>query len=345
MKLEKTAPAGWDARAAFPLQSTGFAEASRALGFHPLFAEDAHGHALVLVRHVPLAVVAGWTARAKVYAHAHDAAFFPALVERLRRLGISHVKLGDSLWGLSGAAPVETAHLRPASHHLLVHDLRVSEAALLAQTRRMIRRHLRKLAHEVTVSEVRTPEDLADYVALAAETGDRMRGRDVAAVYPAAYFETIFRTMVPRGQAVLLLARAGARPLAAATFVITEPRFAQIHGCSTRNRTLTPKQGPTFVFWHAMRYARARGCATFDMGAVTPTGDARHPHYSVYEYKKMWGGRLETMRCAELVLSPWKHMVQESVLAPMWDRLHPLYLRVFGDARRPVSRVAVEQRS
>ena len=118
--------------------------------------------------------------------------------------------------------------------------------------------------------------------------------------------------------------------------MITGPRFAQIHGCSTRDRALTPKQGPTFLFWHAMRYARARGCATFDMGAVTPTDDRTHPHCSVYEYKKLWGGQLAEMRCAELVLAPWKHRFQESVLAPMWGRVHPVYLRVFGDGERPV---------
>ena len=82
-----------------------------------------------------------------------------------------------------------------------------------------------------------------------------------------------------------------------------------------------------------MRYARDHGCRTFDMGAVTPTSDPRHPHSSVYEYKKLWGGRLEPRQSAELVVSPWKHRFQERALAPLWDRLHPVYLRVFGDGR------------
>jgi lipid II:glycine glycyltransferase (peptidoglycan interpeptide bridge formation enzyme) len=217
--------------------------------------------------------------------------------------------------------------------HVFVHDLTLDESALLAQTKRMIRRHLRKLADEVTVTTVRTQADLRAYLALTAETGARMRFRDVPAVFPSAYFETIFREMVPRGQAVMFLARAGAAPLAAATFVMNEDRFAQIHGCSTRDRALTPKQGPTLLFWTAMQYARKQGCRSFDMGAVTPTTDPRHPHYSVYEYKKLWGGRLERRQSAELVVSPWKHRFQETVLAPMWDRLHPTYLRLFGDGR------------
>ena len=114
--------------------------------------------------------------------------------------------------------------------------------------------------------------------------------------------------------------------------MVTRARFTQIHGCSTRDRELTPKQGPTAIFWHAMRHARTLGCRTFDMGAVTPTDDPTHPHYSVYEYKKLWGGRLEEIHGAEVVLAPWKHRFQEHVLAPMWDRLHPVYLRLFAPA-------------
>jgi hypothetical protein len=137
--------------------------------------------------------------------------------------------------------------------------------------------------------------------------------------------------MVPRKQAVILIARADDRPLAGGAFVMNADRFAYLHGCSTRDRALTPKQGPTAVFWHAMRLARNHGCTTFDMGAVTPSDDPSHPHYSVYEYKKGWGGTLEAIQSGELILAPWKHRFQQSVLSPMWARVHPLYMRVFGN--------------
>jgi hypothetical protein len=329
MIVHREPPAGWDARIAFPLQSSGFAEASRALGFRPCFAESDDGIALVLSRRLPVPIVESWTGRARVYAHARHPRFLRELAGRLRETGISHIKVGDSLWGMSGPMPEDWAALRPRRYHVFVHTLDATEEALLARTDRMIRRHVRKVGSEVTVSEVRTPADLAEYVRLADETGRRMRGREVAAVFPPAYFDAILRTMVPRGQAVLFIARAGTAALAASTFVVGADRFAQIHGCSTRDRALTPKQGPTFLFWHAMRYARARGCRTFDMGAVTPTADPAHPHYSVHEYKKLWGGSLAVMEAGEVVLSPWKRSFQERVLAPMWDRLHPLYVRAF----------------
>jgi hypothetical protein len=332
MNLTTTPPLGWDERIVFPLQSVGFAHAALALGHRPLFAEDERGIALVLIRQVPIPVLRRWTSRAKVYAHAYDAAFLPALVEQLRRLRVSHVLLGNSRWGVSGAMPDGWPGLQRIVYHVFVNDLRGGEAALLAKASKAVRRDIRKAtSSQVTVAEVRTAADLRDYLSLTAQTGLRMRFRDVAAVYPTAYFEAILRAMVPRRQAVLLLARAGDAALAGGTFVTNEQRFAYFHGCSTRDRALTPKQGPTAVFWHAMALARAWGCTLFDMGAVTPTEDRDHPHYSVYEYKKGWGGQLETVEGGELIVSPWKFRFQEFVLAPMWDRLHPLYLRLFGD--------------
>jgi hypothetical protein len=342
MRFAETAPGGWDARIAFPLQSQGFAEASRALGYAPLFVEDDGGRALVLTRRVPVPILGPWTARAKVHAHVDHPAFLRGLLDELRRRGISHVRIGDSAWGSTGLTAAWPG-LRPVTHYRFVHDLTLGEAALLARAKRMIRRHLRKTADDLSVTAVRTQADLRDYLALAAETGARMRRRDVPAVYPTAYLEAIFREMVPRGQAVLFLARAGDAPLAAATFVMNGERFTQLHGCSTRDRRLTPKQGPTFLFWHAMRYAGAHGHHTFDMGAVTPTSDPTHPHASVFEYKKLWGGRLERVETAELVVSPWKHRLQEYALAPLWDRLHPLYLPLVerrGAARVPAPALA-----
>ena len=336
MNVTLTAPPGWDARIASPLQSRGYAAAARALGYRPVFAEDAGSRALVLVRRVPVPLVARWTARAKMYAEAADPAFVSALVGRLETLGVSHVKLGDSLWLRSTHWPVGRGAVRPVTYHVFVHDLTDGEPAILARAHRMIRRHIRKTAAEVTVSEVRTAAALRDYLRLAAETAERMRGRDVAAVYPPAYFEAVVREMVPRGQAVVLLARAGEAPLAGGTFVVSRERFSHIHGCSTRHRALTPKQGPTALFRHAIREATARGCLTFDMGAVTPTDDRRHPHASVFEYKRRWGGRLEQVQGGELVVSAWKDRAQQSLLAPLWDRLHPLYLRLFGQTEAAV---------
>lgn len=331
MTFSETPPRGWDERIAFPLQSVGYAHAACALGHRPLFAEDQHGIALVLLRRVPIPMLRGWTARAKVYAHVRDAVFLRALVEHLRALGVSHVRFGDAMWGVTGSGARDWRALQRVIYHAFVNDLRLSDAALLARVRAPVRRDIRRGLSSVVVSDVRTATDLRDYMALAAQTGERMREHDLAAIYPEAYFEAILREMVPRRQAAMFIARADDTPVAGGLFMISTDRFVYLHGCSTRDRALTPKQGPSAMFWHAMRSARAAGCSVFDMGAVTPTDDPSHPHYSVYEYKKGWGGQLEAVHSSELVVSRSKYRFQEFVLVPMWARLHPLYLRLFGD--------------
>jgi len=333
MTFAESPPRGWDERIAFPLQSVGYAHAACALGHRPLFAEDEHGIALVLIRRVPIPMLRGWTARAKVYAHVRDPVFLRAVVQQLRALGVSLVRFGDAMWGVTGvgAGAGDWRGLQRVIYHVFVNDLRLTDAELLARVRAPVRRDIRRGLSAVTVTEVRTAADLRDYMALAAETGERMRDHDLAAVYPEAYFEAILREMVPRRQAALLIARAGDTPLAGGLFMISADRFVYLHGCSTRDRALTPKQGPSAMFWQAMQFARAAGCSVFDMGAVTPTDDPSHPHYSVYEYKRGWGGQLEAVQGGELVVSPSKYRFQEFVLTPMWARLHPLYLRLFGD--------------
>ena len=85
MRLLERAPAGWDARLAFPTLATTFADASRALGFRPLYAEDGANRALVLMRGLSAPVIGPWTRRAKVNVESTDVAFATELVKVLRR--------------------------------------------------------------------------------------------------------------------------------------------------------------------------------------------------------------------------------------------------------------------
>jgi hypothetical protein len=50
----------------------------------------------------------------------------------------------------------------------------------------------------------------------------------------------------------------------------------------------------------------------------------------VWEFKKKWGGVLETFYNAEVLLSPRVVALQDRVLAPLWQRVHPLVWRLAG---------------
>src|SRR5574341_11102 len=155
---------------------------------------------------------------------------------------------------------------------------------------------------------------------------------NLGAVYPEGFFWAIFHEMVPRRQAVFLLARAEASPLAGGVFFLSPERMSYFHGVSTRDRALTGKQGPTAMFWHAMCLGHLWGIKRFDMTSVTPTEDPRHPNYSVYNFKRGWGGMLIEKYCAEIVIAPVRHYFQQRVLSRAFDVVHPLYLR--ATARR-----------
>jgi lipid II:glycine glycyltransferase (peptidoglycan interpeptide bridge formation enzyme) len=139
--------------------------------------------------------------------------------------------------------------------------------------------------------------------------------------------------MVPRGQALFLLARVKGVAVAGQMYLVAPERLTYYHGASTRDRTLTGSHGPSATFWHAIRLARDRGIPVFDFGGATPTNDPADVHYSVTDFKRRWGGRHVAVPNAEVVLAGVKLAFQDRWLKPFWDRAHPLYLSLF---RQPV---------
>src|SRR4051794_32071948 len=101
MQISETAPRDWDARVDFPTLSSGFAEAAATVGHRPLYVTEGDASALVLVRALPIPLLRSWTARAKVQVSRGDAAFVRRLVAGLAARGITQVRVGDAVCGLS----------------------------------------------------------------------------------------------------------------------------------------------------------------------------------------------------------------------------------------------------
>jgi len=328
VRLLERAPSGWDARLAFPTLSTTFAEASRALGFRPFYAENGGNRALVLMRGLSAPVIGPWTRRAKVNVDGADLGFATELVNIIRRSAPALVRWGDHYWPPAPAVLAGCSGIRPVVRHIIEQDLTRDEDALFRGMKDEIRRKIRRASKDgVVVTEVATDADLRDYCRLSQVTNGRMEAQRQAAIYPDAFFAEVFRHMVPAGHAVLLLARSEGIPLAAGMFLLGGEWITYCHGASTRDRALTVKQGPTAMFWHAMRLGKTRGLTRFSMGSVTPTDDPAHPHYSVYAFKRMWGGVLTEMTSGEIVLSRLKLAFQDRVLSPLWERAYPIYLQ------------------
>ncbi len=46
------------------------------------------------------------------------------------------------------------------------------------------------------------------------------------------------------------------------------------------------------VQWEAMILAKSRGCMVYDMGAIPPSNDPKHPFYGMYRFKSGFGGHI-----------------------------------------------------
>jgi len=193
------------------------------------------------------------------------------------------------------------------------------------------RKGVRKaLREQVEVVQICTDAQVQAFRGLLAQTTGRIRAHGVRMVYPPAFFMGALRHMVPRGDALLLMAQAHGEPLAAHLYLVSRNRLTYYHGVSTRDRRLTPKQGPSALFWHALRLARERGFSELDMGGVNATEDRHDPQFGVTDFKRQWGTPLRDVEIGELVLSPARVAVQDRLLAPLWEHAHPFYTRLFA---------------
>ncbi len=76
--------------------------------------------------------------------------------------------------------------------------------------------------------------------------------------------------------------------LSGAIIVISGHRATYLFGASANDHR--DLMGSYAIQWSAIQLARAEGCVSYDMGAVSPTADAGHPFYGLYRFKTGFGG-------------------------------------------------------
>ena len=330
MTLSPTPPEDWKARARDAVQLPEFAEAARHLGYRPFYVARGDAAALVQIRD-PLPGL-GLMGRAYVYPSGEDAAFLEDVLALIARRRIPFVRVGNTMWGARDRAALALPgrRLSIVERHTPVLDITRDDATLL-KGMDGAERKIRKAEREgVEVSDAQSLADVEAYWTLSRETSDRIRSRSTFTELPRAFFVDVWRRMVPAGHARIVLARHGGELIAGDLFVVHGDTMLYYQGASTRDRAHTARQAPAACFWAAIRAARAMGLRRFDFGGCTPTSDPADPRYGVWEFKKKWGGTLETFYNAEVLLSPRLVALQERVMAPLWQRVHPLLWRLTG---------------
>jgi len=173
-------------------------------------------------------------------------------------------------------------------------DLKGTEEEILARMKQKTRYNIR-LAEKKGVT-VRAWEDLSAFHDMMLVTGER----DGFGVHSEKYYRRAYELLHPKGMCELLLAEYEGKPLAALFVACHGDRAYYLYGASTdeeRNRM------PTYLLqWEAMRWAKARGCAEYDLWGVPDEEETtleenfetrRDGLWGVYRFKRGFGGQLK----------------------------------------------------
>jgi len=164
-------------------------------------------------------------------------------------------------------------------------DLARSEKELLAAMHQKTRYNIR-LAQKRGVT-VR-PGTLADLELLYAMYNETAR-RDRFIIRPVDYYRDAWGSFIAAGLAQPLIAEAEGVPVGAIILFRFAGRAYYFYGMS---RDLHRDRMPNHLLqWEAMRWARAQGCAVYDMWGAPDTLSESDPMWGVYRFKQGFGGR------------------------------------------------------
>ncbi|HEY5903893.1 MAG TPA: peptidoglycan bridge formation glycyltransferase FemA/FemB family protein [Anaerolineales bacterium] len=175
----------------------------------------------------------------------------------------------------------------------LVVDLRGGEEDILARMKQKTRYNIRLAAKKGLT--VRPWADLDAFHRMILSTGER----DRFGVHALKYYRRAYDLFQPAGLAELLMAEYEGRPLAALMVFAHGPRAWYVYGASTDEER---SRMPTYLLqWEAMRWARAHGCAEYDLWGVPDEDEAALEAgfesrgdglWGVYRFKRGFGGEL-----------------------------------------------------
>jgi len=177
-------------------------------------------------------------------------------------------------------------------------DLPGSEDSILARVSKNRRYGIRKAAERgVTVRPAENKRDVAESYRLLAATHERVE----FPLEPEAFFERAFAMYHPIRLEVLLAEHEG-RPLATAILAVDGNSAVNWFAGSALNETTRKLYPNDAVLWEAIRWAKSRGLARFDMGGGGPPESLA----GFVDFKRQFGGEEVDVGQYTFVPSEWK---------------------------------------
>lgn len=172
-------------------------------------------------------------------------------------------------------------------------DLRGTESDLLARMKPKTRYNIRLAAkHDVVVA---ASDDIAAFARLMDTTGLR----DSFAVHSEAYYRAAFAAFIPHQTVELLLASYRGEILSGLMVFAQGRRAWYLYGASSNLHREV--MAPHLLQWEAMRWARGRGCAEYDLWGIPDAQESELEAqfvqredglWGVYRFKRGFGGRV-----------------------------------------------------
>jgi lipid II:glycine glycyltransferase (peptidoglycan interpeptide bridge formation enzyme) len=177
-------------------------------------------------------------------------------------------------------------------------DLRPDPDEILARMKSKTRYNVRLAGRKGVLVREGTADDLPIFYRLIELTGRR----DSFAVHSQKYYETVYRLFVPLGLARLFLATYHDKVIAGLMAFAFGQRAWYMYGASSdRERNRMPNY---LLQWEAIRWAKERGCLTYDLWGVPDevgkepekykrtVTDRRGGLWGVYRFKQGFGGQV-----------------------------------------------------
>jgi len=168
-------------------------------------------------------------------------------------------------------------------------DLRRNEEQIMAAMKPKTRYNIR-LAQKKGIRVFQASSDLLPvFYGLYQQTAERNHLPLCAYSHFSALFSAL-SSKVDSCEIIFLLAGHGDDLLAGALIVISRQTATYMFGASSnRKRNFMASYA---IHWQAVQMAQARGCLSYDLGAVSPVNDHNHPFYGLYRFKTGFGGKI-----------------------------------------------------
>jgi lipid II:glycine glycyltransferase (peptidoglycan interpeptide bridge formation enzyme) len=267
-------------------------------GWEPVRLVSAAAGAQILFRSLPLGYSLGYIPKGPVGKDWTQ--LWPEVDAVCRKRRAVFLKVEPDAWEEEATQDkiLREAGFRPSAHSLQprrtsILDIRGEEDEILARMKQKTRYNIRLAGRKKVV--VKSSGDMEVFSALMDVTGER----DAFGVHNLDYYRRVYELFHPLGMCELLIATYQEQPLAGIMVFARGERAWYLYGASNN---LERNRMPAYLAqWEAIRWARKKGCASYDLWGV-PDADPealeagfmqqRDGLWGVYRFKRGFGGQI-----------------------------------------------------